>query len=57
MHTTYELQQGFPNQREGGIVWTTGQEFPSLEEAEAAADGLKGKWRIVSHTVELASEQ
>ena len=53
MHTTYELQQGFWNEREGIHVFTDGQEFPSLEEAEQAAESVKGKWRIISHTLEF----
>jgi hypothetical protein len=55
--TSYELQQGFANPREPGeYVWTQYDVFAYLDQAEAAAESLKGKWRIVSHTVELESE-
>jgi hypothetical protein len=55
--TSYELQQGFENPREpGALVYTNGEEFLWLEEAEAAAEKLKTKWRIISHTIELTSE-
>lgn len=54
--TSYELQQGFLSQRDQVYVWTLGEEFPSLEEAEEAAEQLNGKWRVVSHTIELEGE-
>lgn len=54
--TTYELQQGFVSPRDKDVVWTGGETFAYLDQAEAAAEKLTGKWRIVSHTIELTSE-
>jgi hypothetical protein len=52
----YELQQGIKDPRDGEIIWTSFDQYPSVAEAKKEAKNKRGRWLILEMKIAWQSE-